>query len=67
MFPMKSKKVVCSSHLVPLPIALVALCLVVPAPAAVINFDDVADGTVINTHYAGVTFTNPIGGNIYAR
>ena len=64
---MKSKKVVCSSHLVPLPIALVALCLVVPAPAAVINFDDVADGTVINTHYAGVTFTNPIGGNIYAR
>jgi len=37
------------------------------AEATQINFDDVADGTIINTHYAGVTFTNPIGGNIYAR
>ena len=32
-----------------------------------INFDDVADGTMINTHYAGVTFTNPIGGNVFAK
>src|SRR5882762_4835313 len=37
------------------------------AEATQINFDDVADGTIINTHYAGVTFTNPIGGNLYAR
>jgi CSLREA domain-containing protein len=37
------------------------------AAQTVINFDDVADGTVINTHYAGLTFTNPVGGNIYAR
>ncbi len=32
-----------------------------------INFDDAADGTVVNTRYAGVTFTNALGGNIYAR
>ena len=33
-----------------------------------INFDDVATGTVINTHYAGVTFSNPVGpADIYAR
>lgn len=32
-----------------------------------INFDDVTDGTTINHHYAGVTFDNPIGGDIYAR
>ncbi len=32
-----------------------------------INFDDVAGETVINTHYAGLTFTNPIGGNVIAR
>lgn len=45
--------------------------------AAVINFDDVGDGTVINTHYSalGVTFNNPLGTstanpdspNIYSR
>ena len=33
----------------------------------VINFDDVASGTKINTQYAGVTFTNPIGGNVFAK
>jgi len=41
------------------------------ANAALINFDDVADGTVINTHYTGVTFTKLLsgvdGGNVYAR
>jgi hypothetical protein len=36
-------------------------------PSTLINFDDVPDGTVINSRYAGVTFNNPIGGNIYAR
>lgn len=36
--------------------------------AAVINFDGVADGTVINNVYAGVTFGNPVGNaDIYAR
>ena len=37
------------------------------ASAALINFDDVADSVVVNTHYPSVTFTNPIGGNIFAR
>jgi hypothetical protein len=32
-----------------------------------INFDDVADGTVIDTHYPGLTFANPIGGSVFAR
>src|SRR5262245_55701277 len=32
-----------------------------------INFDDAADGTVVNNRYAGVTFSNPMGGNIFAR
>ena len=41
--------------------------MVVESNATVINFDDVADGTVINTHYAGVTFSNPLGGNVYAQ
>lgn len=36
-------------------------------PAAQINFDDAADGTMINTRYPGVTFSNPVGGNIFAR
>ncbi len=35
--------------------------------AAVINFDDAADGTIIDTRYPGITFSNPIGGNIFAR
>lgn len=37
------------------------------AAPTLIHFDDAADGAVINTRYPGVTFTNPIGGNIYAR
>jgi CSLREA domain-containing protein len=37
------------------------------AAQTTINFDDVAGGTMINTHYAGVTFTNPIGGNVFAK
>ena len=37
------------------------------APAAVINFDDAADNAMINTRYPGITFTNPIGGNIFVR
>lgn len=36
--------------------------------ATTVNFDGLADGTVINTHYAGVTFGNPLGSaDIYAR
>lgn len=35
--------------------------------ADVITFDGLADGTVINTYYAGLTFSNPLGGDIYAR
>jgi len=37
------------------------------AEAGVITFDTVVDGTVVNSTYSGVTFTNPIGGDIYAR
>lgn len=39
------------------------------AMAITINFDDVADGTVVNSQYAalGVTFANPIGGNVFAQ
>ena len=51
---------------------LLLLWLLSPLPVAeareiLIHFDDVADGTIINTHYPGVTFSNPMGGNIYAR
>lgn len=35
--------------------------------SALINFDDALNGTLINTRYPGITFTNPIGGNIFAR
>lgn len=44
-----------------------ALAQAQPAAAITINFDDVADGTVINSQYAGVTFSNPLGGNVYAQ
>jgi hypothetical protein len=44
----------------------IALCAS-ESKALTINFDDVADGTVINTHYAGVTLSNPLGGDIYAQ
>ncbi|MEO8372822.1 MAG: PEP-CTERM sorting domain-containing protein [Candidatus Solibacter sp.] len=48
--------------------SLVGLGFCLPyAEAAVITFDTVADGTVVNSMYSGVTFTNPIGGDIYAR
>jgi hypothetical protein len=35
----------------------------------VVNFDDVADGTVVDSVYAarGVTFSNPLGGSVFAR
>jgi CSLREA domain-containing protein len=33
----------------------------------ILDFDDVASGTKINTYYAGVTFTNPLGGNVFAK
>lgn len=39
----------------------------VQASETLINFDDVPGETVINTHYPGLTFTNPIGGNVVAR
>jgi len=47
----------------------VLMAVFVPnAFATLINFDDVANGTVINNHYAGVTFSNPLGpADIYAR
>ena len=35
--------------------------------ADVITFDGLADGTIIDTYYAGLTFNNPVGGSIYAR
>lgn len=45
------------------------LGLQVPAFATLINFDNVADATVIDNTYAGlgVTFNNPLGGSIFAR
>lgn len=46
---------------------LIGIFLAPHGRAAVINFDDAADGTVVNTRYSGITFTNPIGGNIFAR
>ena len=50
---------------------VIAACvggLLVPAASAdTINFDNVANGTVINSAYAGLTFSNPLGGDIYAR
>jgi hypothetical protein len=46
---------------------LVSLISAHPVAQAAIDFDDATDGTVINTRYPSVTFTNPIGGNIYAR
>ena len=48
--------------------SLFALCFgQLRATAATINFDDAADGANINTRYPGVTFSNPVGGNIFAR
>lgn len=51
-----------------------SLLLFVPAILSAqitISFDDVPDGAVIDTYYAdqgfGVTFTNPVGGSVYAR
>ena len=37
------------------------------ASAETINFDGVANGTDISNAYAGVTFSNPLGGGIFAR
>src|SRR5882672_6012145 len=39
------------------------------AAAGQINFDDAADGTIVNTRYPGVTFSNPLSAtsNIFAR
>jgi|GEM_PF-2482874 len=52
-------------------VALISAHPVAQAAPGIINFDDAADGTVINTRYPGVTFSNPngVGGNvnIYAR
>ena len=64
---MKPNRLVRCNRLILLPALLSSLSLLVQATAGTINFDDVADNTVINTYYAGVTFTNPIGGNIYGR
>ena len=32
-----------------------------------IDFDDAPDGTVIDTRYPGLTFSNPLGGDVFAR
>lgn len=57
-----------SGNLVLLALAsLLSAYPVAQAAPGLIHFDDAADGTMINTRYSGVTFTNPIGGNIYAR
>src|SRR5882672_1404146 len=39
------------------------------ASAGQINFDDAADGTIVNARYPGVTFSNPLSAtsNIFAR
>ena len=51
---------------------LLLMLLMSPPPAAqarptLINFDDVADGTIINTHYPGVTLSSRTSGNVFAR
>jgi hypothetical protein len=48
---------------------LLALVALAANAANVINFDDVADGTAINTHYSGLIFTNPLaaGSYVFAR
>lgn len=50
-------------------VAAAALLLVAGAAgAATINFDGLADGTVVNGQYSGVSLINPVGGgNVYAR
>ena len=48
-------------------VTILALALALPARAVLINFDAPADGTIIDSFYPSATFTNPIGGNIYAR
>lgn len=37
------------------------------AEAAIIDFDSVVSGTVINSAFVGVQLSNPIGGDVYAR
>jgi len=64
---MKSKTNICCRLLLLPLLWLVILFPCVHATETLINFDGLADGTQINTFYPGVTFTNPIGGNIFAR
>src|ERR1039458_1279357 len=50
-------------------LSLLALVALAANASNIINFDDVADGTVINTHYSGLIFTNPltVGSSVFAR
>jgi hypothetical protein len=48
-------------------VAMLALAGALPAHAETINFDGVADGTALGTRYPGVTFSQALGGNVYAR
>src|ERR1700687_2846588 len=57
-----------------LAILVVGFFAIAAAPNAIaqvtlINFDDVPDGTVVDSSYAtrGVTFSNPLGGGVFAR
>ena len=54
--------------------AMVCCCIVLMVAAAahatvnVINFDDVANNTLLDTHYPGLTFANELNnGHVYAR
>lgn len=48
-------------------LSAVALACVAAAHADTVNFDGLADGTVLGTRYPGITFTQALGGDVYAR
>jgi hypothetical protein len=64
---MKLRNFSSQTLLLPLMFWLMTPLSTIRAAETLINFDDVAGETIINTHYSGLTFTNPIGGNIVAR
>ena len=64
---MKNRTATCRSLLRCAFAALAFLVAQSVSRATTINFDDATNGTVINTRYPGVTFTNPLSGaSIYA-
>ena len=48
-------------------LSVVALACAFAAQADTLNFDGLADGTVLGTRFPGITFTQALGGDVYAR